>query len=268
MQRRLRTFIAGRIIVQEPPARKRPPSGARPLQHSEQVSGHEPDHQQCHDESHASIHWDQTREAAKLPATRSTVCAVRRAQGSVGGATPPQWFHAAELARLAGLHRSTVLQAVRRGEIRVSRTVGRSVRIAFEDAATFLASRGLSLPVAIAAPVEPRRIQLLTEQPALHRRFQEVVPAGWKLVPHRGLYDDLLTVGARPPAAVVVDLDVLGLNPLALLRALAADAVLGGVPVLAVSGVEAALPAALSHGARVALRDHDVGWRAAIAGLP
>ena len=45
---------------------------------------------------------------------------------SAGGR--PKLLHAGEVARLAGLHKTTVLQAVRRGEIRASRTVGRSVR--------------------------------------------------------------------------------------------------------------------------------------------
>ena len=67
--------------------------------------------------------------------------------------------------------------------------------------------------------------------------------------------------------AVVVDLDILGLNPLALIRALSAAPALATTPILAVSRFEATLPAAIAHGARVALRDHDVNWRAAIAAL-
>ncbi|MBK8693788.1 MAG: excisionase family DNA-binding protein [Deltaproteobacteria bacterium] len=65
-------------------------------------------------------------------------------------ARPPRLLHAGEVARLAGLHKTTVLQAVRRGEIRASRTVGRSVRIALPDATAFLQSRGIALAEASA----------------------------------------------------------------------------------------------------------------------
>ena len=180
----------------------------------------------------------------------------------------PKLLHAGEVARLAGLHKTTVLQAVRRGEIKASRTVGRSVRIALPDAAAFLLSRGISLTLSHAAPAEPRALVVLTEHAEVHRRFGENLPPFWKLVPHHGLYDDLLTVGLHPPAAIVVDLDLLGLNPLAILRSLRAHAVLGLVPIMALSQVDAALAGALAHGAVFAFRAAEAGhWRSALASL-
>ncbi len=180
----------------------------------------------------------------------------------------PKLLHAGEVARLAGLHKTTVLQAVRRGEIKASRTVGRSVRIALSDAAAFLLSRGISLTLSHAAPAEPRALVVLTEHAEVHRRFGDILPPLWKLVPHRGLYDDLLTVGLHPPAAIVVDLDLLGLNPLAILKSLRAHAVLGIVPIMAVSQFDATLAGALAHGAVIALRaSESSNWRSAFATL-
>jgi excisionase family DNA binding protein len=183
-------------------------------------------------------------------------------------AAPPKLLHAGEVARLAGLHKTTVLQAVRRGEVKASRTVGRSVRIALPDAVAYLQSRGISLAVAKTAPSEPNTVVVLTEQPEVHRRFGELLTSAWRLSPHHGLYADLLTLGLRPPAAVVVDLDLLGLNPLAIVRALRADAVLGQLPLLALSQVDAPLAGAVAHGAEVALRAADAAqWRAVLAGI-
>ena len=181
---------------------------------------------------------------------------------------PPKLLHAGEVARLAGLHKTTVLQAVRRGEIRASRTVGRSVRIALPDAAAFLQSRGISLAVDSVAPAEPRTVAVLTEDPELLHRFGDNLPTRWRLAPHHGLYDDLLTLGLRPPSAIVVDLDLLGLNPLAILRALRAHPVLGLVPVLAVAQGEGALSGALAQGAEVALMASEASlWRSALAAI-
>jgi excisionase family DNA binding protein len=181
---------------------------------------------------------------------------------------PAKLLHAGEVARLAGLHKTTVLLAVRRGELKASRTVGRSVRIALPDAVAFLQSRGISLAVAKTSPSEPRVVVVLTEQAEVHRRFGELLGAAWRLSPRNGLYDDLITLGLRPPAAVVIDLDVLGLNPLAIVRVLRAHAVLGQVPLLALSQVDAPLAGAVAHGAEVALRAGDAAkWRAALAGL-
>ncbi|MDB4932317.1 MAG: hypothetical protein JWM10_4801 [Myxococcaceae bacterium] len=183
-------------------------------------------------------------------------------------AATPKLLHAGEVARLAGLHKTTVLQAVRRGEVKASRTVGRSVRIALPDAVAYLQSRGISLAVTRTAPSEPNAVVVLTEQAEVHRRFGEILSSAWRLGPHHGLYEDLLTLGLRPPAAVVVDLDVLGLNPLAIVRALRAHAVLGQLPLLALSQTDAPLAGAVAHGAEVALRAGDATqWRAVLAGI-
>lgn len=191
------------------------------------------------------------------------------APAPAAAAAPPRLLHAGEVAKLAGLHKTTVLLAVRRGEIRASRTVGRSVRIALPDAAAFLQSRGVSLAaMARAAPAEPLAVVVLTERAEVHGRFGEHLPPSWRLVPHRGLYDDLLTLGLRPPAAIVVDLDLLGLNPLAIVRSLRAHPVLGLLPILTLSQVEAPLAGALALGAAVALRASEgPGWRSALASI-
>jgi excisionase family DNA binding protein len=203
---------------------------------------------------------------AAMPKSRVPPDAPAPAPAPVPG--PPKLLHAGEVARLAGLHKTTVLQAVRRGEIRASRTVGRSVRIALPDAAAFLQSRGISIAVASVAPAEPRTVVVLTEDPEVLHRFGEHLPTRWRLAVHQGLYDDLLTLGLRPPSAIVVDLDLLGLNPLALLRSLRAHPVLGLVPILAIAQGEAPLIGALAHGAEVALRASEVSqWRSALSSI-
>ncbi len=192
---------------------------------------------------------------------------VRKTERTVTAAAP-KLMHAGELARLAGLHKTTVLQAVRRGEIRVSRTVGRSVRIALADAAAFLGSRGITLADALSTPTEPRRVALLTERADLHRRLAEALPHGWSLAPHQDLYDALLTLGVHRPAALVLDLDLVGLSPDALTRAIRADPALGPVPLLALSRFPVHAADVPPRGVDVALDESDAAsWHAALAAL-
>lgn len=179
----------------------------------------------------------------------------------------PRLIHAGELARLAGLHKTTVLQAVRRGEIRVSRTVGRSVRIAMADAATFLHTRGIVLDEALPAPPEPRRVVFVTERADAHRRFADNVPPHWALGAHLGLYDTLLSLGAQVPTAVALDLDLLGINPVHLVQALRADPRLSQVPLFALSHHDP-LPDAAIHGVDAVLPARDpAAWQAALTAL-
>lgn len=167
-------------------------------------------------------------------------------------------MHAGELARLAGLHKTTVLQAVRRGEIRVSRTVGRSVRIAVADAASFLSSRGITLAEEFSPPAAPRRLALLAERAEVHHRLADALPPGWSLGPHQDLYAALLALGAQAPTAVVLDLDLLGINPRALVRGLRADPALGAVPLFALSRFEALPPDPVAEGVDAILHESDL----------
>lgn len=177
-------------------------------------------------------------------------------------------MHAGELARLAGLHKTTVLQAVRRGEIRVSRTVGRSVRIALADAAAFLSSRGITLVEELSTPPAPRRLALLTERAEVHHRLAEALSPGWSLGPHQDPYAALLALGAQAPTAVVLDLDLLGINPRALVRALRADPALGAVPLFALSRFESLPPDPSTEGVDAVLHESDLSsLQAALASL-
>ena len=72
-------------------------------------------------------------------------------------------LHAEELARLAGVHKSTVLLAIRRGELRASRTAGRSARIAPEDARAYLRMREKPIPAELEAHGGVARVAVLID---------------------------------------------------------------------------------------------------------
>ena len=142
-------------------------------------------------------------------------------------------LHAGELARLAGVHKSTVLLAVRRGELRASRTVGRSARIAPEDARAYLAARGV-IPPADLLPAAAPEVGVVTDTTDVVGLVLAALPAGARLVGGAHLYGALVDLGAARPRALVLDLDVAFLNPLRVLAAVRAVPHLRAVPVAAV----------------------------------
>lgn len=129
-------------------------------------------------------------------------------------------LHAEELARIAGVHKSTILLAIRRGELHASRTVGRSARITPEDAQTYLAARGKTLPPELDVGAQRASLAVLSESADVTALVRGAVSADVDLVGGGSLYRALVAVGARLPTVVVVDLDMVFMNPISLIRAL------------------------------------------------
>ncbi|MFO0646186.1 MAG: helix-turn-helix domain-containing protein [Polyangiales bacterium] len=143
-------------------------------------------------------------------------------------------LHAEELARLAGVHKSTILLAIRRGELHASRTVGRSARIAPEDAKAYLEARGKSVPPELDLDVGRASISVLTESSDVLAMVRHATPHGVEFIGSGGLYGNLIAVGSRLPGILVVDLDMVFMNPVALIRALRSAASLRGAHIIAV----------------------------------
>ena len=143
-------------------------------------------------------------------------------------------LHAEELARMAGVHKSTVLLAIRRGELRASRTAGRSARIAPEDARAYLRSRNRVIPPELEARGGTVQVAVLTDNPDVLAVVQQAVPDGSELIGTADLFESLILVGASTPTALVLDLDMVFMNPVALIRALRSAASLRGAHIIAV----------------------------------
>ncbi len=141
-------------------------------------------------------------------------------------------LHAEELARYAGVHKSTVLLAIRRGELRASRTAGRSARIAYEDARTYLRGRNRPVPDEIAATEAPPRVAVITESSEVTSIVRSALPRGIELL-DGDVYSALISVGAWNPQVVIVDLDLAFMNPMVVIRALRAASDLGPMRIVA-----------------------------------
>jgi excisionase family DNA binding protein len=132
-----------------------------------------------------------------------------------------RYLRAEELARFAGVAKSTVLAAIRRGEIPSSRTVGRGTRIAVETARHYLESRGRSVPHELREQ-RATAIAVISEDASLLSRLRDHVHAGWSVSGSPRTYATLLAVGADAPAIVVVDLALTLMNPFDVIRGIRA----------------------------------------------
>lgn len=161
-------------------------------------------------------------------------------------------LHAEELARMAGVHKSTILLAIRRGELHASRTVGRSARITPEDARKYLVGKGKDVPPELDLEVNKVTLAVLTESPDVVAVVHKAAPEGVEFVTGGSLYGSLVAVGARSPQVVVVDLDLVFMNPIGLIRSLRASSALRGTAVIALGLRDDLFGAARTAGA------HDV----------
>lgn len=158
-------------------------------------------------------------------------------------------LHAEELARLAGVHKSTVLLAIRRGELRASRTAGRSARIALEDARSYLRSRGRPVPPELDLRGGIPQVAVITESADVVNLARHALPGGVELLGAGEVYSALVAIGAHTPAAVVLDLDLRFMNPAVLIRALRAAPNLRGTRIVAVGLRDELFGAARTAGA-------------------
>ncbi len=143
-------------------------------------------------------------------------------------------LHAEQLARMAGVHKSTILLAIRRGELHASRTVGRSARIAVEDARRYLLERNKELPPELEQPARRATLAVLAEGTDALQVVQRALPSGFEVLGTNGLYGSLIAVGSRAPDVIVVDLDMVFMNPIGLVRSLRASPNLRAAQVVAV----------------------------------
>jgi excisionase family DNA binding protein len=168
-----------------------------------------------------------------------------------------RYLRAEELARFAGVAKSTVLAAIRRGEIPSSRTVGRGTRIPYETARAYLESRGCPIPSEL-REASATAIAVITESDDVVARVRTASNAAWTVKGSREAYATLLWIGTHAPRVIVVDLGMSLLHQFEALRALRAQPLLAASRLVATGSTDELLAAALACGAHVAVRANDI----------
>lgn len=158
-------------------------------------------------------------------------------------------LHAEELARLANVHKSTVLLAIRRGELKASRTAGRSARIAPEEARSYLLKRRCVVPPELEHRGGLAVVALLSDAPEIVNLVRAAVPAGVELLHEQDFYSAMISIGSAAPDVIVVDLDLAFLNAPMIIRALRSSPHLSGARIIAIGLRDEYFAAARTAGA-------------------
>lgn len=158
-------------------------------------------------------------------------------------------LHAEELAKLANVHKSTVLLAIRRGELKASRTAGRSARIAPEEARSYLLKRNCPVPPELERRGGLAVVALLSDAPEIVTLVKGAVPEGVELLHEHDYYGALISIGAAAPDVIVIDLDLAFLNAPMIIRALRSSPHLGSARIIAIGLRDEYFAAARAAGA-------------------
>lgn len=159
-----------------------------------------------------------------------------------------RYLRAEELARFANVAKSTVLAAIRRGEIPSSRTVGRGTRISLDAARAYLTRRGAPIPDTLRES-NASTIAVVTERSELIERVRAASHASWTVTGSPETYATLLWIGTHAPAIVVVDLDMVLLPAFEVLRAVRSHPTLVGARLVAIGSLPELVRAARELGA-------------------
>ncbi len=108
------------------------------------------------------------------------------------------------------------------------------------------------MPPELDLEVNKVTLAVLTEAPDVVAVVHKAAPEGVEFVTGGSLYGSLVAVGARSPQVVVVDLDLVFMNPIGLIRSLRASSALRGTAVIALGLRDDLFGAARTAGA------HDV----------
>jgi excisionase family DNA binding protein len=168
--------------------------------------------------------------------------------GKGGG---PKYHTTHQVAQLLGVSLPTVVNWVNGGLLSAHRTPGGHRRISTADLAAFAQENDYPLELDVGeAPAEGRRVLVVDDEPDFAEMVRDYL--GLKGTLDVRVADDPFVAGVEmgrfQPHAVVLDLQLAGLDGLAMLARIRADPDLGDLPVIACSDFADAEKTALAAG--------------------
>jgi excisionase family DNA binding protein len=168
-----------------------------------------------------------------------------------GKGISPKYHTTHQVAQLLGVSLPTVVNWVNGGLLKAHRTPGGHRRISIPDLVDFAKEHNYPLDIEVEAPVsEARRILIIDDEPDFAEMVRDYL--GLKGTLEVRVADDPFVAGVEmgrfQPHAVVLDLQLAGLDGMAMLTRIRADPKLGDLPVIACSDFADAEESALGAG--------------------
>jgi excisionase family DNA binding protein len=137
-----------------------------------------------------------------------------------GEAGPPELFTASQLARFCHVDLKTIHNWADRGEIRHFRTPGRHLRFHRADVVEFLRKYGYPVPAILRAG-KPK-VVVVDDDPHVLASIRRALGRRFEVTTFQDPFDALVALGRLEPDAIVVDVQMKGLDGMKCLERLKA----------------------------------------------
>ncbi len=163
----------------------------------------------------------------------------------------PELISTGEAARACGVSTQTIVNWIRQGRLRAATTGGGRFRVHADSLVEFLRSSGFEIPEELRAG--PPAIYIIDDDPAWLAAARRQLNAIGVVETYPDGYRGLVAVAARPPAVVVLDMKMPGLDGAGVISALRNDDATKNLPILVATSYEEEAALARRYGATAAV---------------
>lgn len=163
----------------------------------------------------------------------------------------PELISTGEAARACGVSTQTIVNWIRQGRLRAATTGGGRFRVHADSLVEFLKAGGFEVPTELKAG--PPLIYIIDDDPAWLAAARRQLAAVGQVETYPDGYRGLIAVAARPPAVVVLDMKMPGLDGAGVLNALRNDDATRSLPILVATSFEEEAALARRYGATAAV---------------
>lgn len=163
----------------------------------------------------------------------------------------PELISTGEAARACGVSTQTIVNWIRQGRLRAATTGGGRFRVHADSLVEFLKAGGFEVPTELKAG--PPLIYIIDDDPAWLAAARRQLATVGQVETYPDGYRGLIAVAARPPAVVVLDMKMPGLDGAGVLNALRNDDATRSLPILVATSFEEEAALARRYGATAAV---------------
>ncbi|MBI2392154.1 MAG: response regulator [Deltaproteobacteria bacterium] len=163
----------------------------------------------------------------------------------------PELISTGEAARACGVSTQTIVNWIRQGRLRAATTGGGRFRVHADSLVEFLKAGGFEVPTELKAG--PPLIYIIDDDPAWLAAARRQLSTIGQVETYPDGYRGLIAVAARPPAVVVLDMKMPGLDGAGVLNALRNDDATRSLPILVATSFEEEAALARRYGATAAV---------------
>jgi excisionase family DNA binding protein len=147
------------------------------------------------------------------------------------------FFTTFEISQICEVNPTTVQNWVKEKKLKAYATPGGHRRVRRQDLAQFMREFGMPIPRELA--LDQRRVLVVDDEPEVRDMLMSVMQSGeedLEVLPAGGGVEALLSIGARKPDLLILDIMMPGMNGFEVCRKLKASEATAGIKIVAITG--------------------------------